>query len=516
MTLQIGVYQDRKTTSDTYGIGTRMLADWTLDARGVTFTTDDYGFGACSFMVEMDSDQATLWKNSPGAPRCTISDGPFVVWEGQAEKIGTTDGGISVTALGMFREYATLTPIRELWSTTRADDWHIINSDERASRSPGKYQMDLNDRLYATLAGDTTYTINVDMATFMLKIPYSGIQDLVQFTFVYDILLPTYFTVKIYSETNLSTGATLEWSLVGNGAAQSGTVALTLASDKQQLLVDVVPNTTVAYAALDPGALHAKLTSLRVWATSGSTVLASDVVTSLVQFVNGSSPSVPTSGIQASSMDLLDLVFEDQMPLKCIDILRDRASEAGRWAFEVWEGRQAYFYPAVRSDTPIAYIDDAVFYHERDIDRLATAASVIYDNEHEFHKLRRTANTAQNVKERNRHIINRVIPHRASTTDSAQALSESASLLEDHSSIITVGTIVFSEAFDERGAPIPVWMIRKGWQIAPRRDHIINYHEESNLILVGRTSYNVDTGEMTVEPINAPATMEAALAYKNW
>lgn len=516
MGLQMGVYQDRLTQSAAYGPGTRMLADWTLDASPPTFTTDEYGFGECSFTVDMEDDEAILWRDRPGAPRLTVSDGPFIAWEGRIEKIGIIATGISISALGLFREYAKNNTC-SLWSSIAFDGWRAMRKDEQVLRNPDKYVFDFTNRLYMTYVQNNEYVPDDDYATLFFKQPHSSGRNLNKITFTYTAHLPSAVNVELRSgiggNSSIFSGH-LEWSVdAPAGVTVSDTVTLTLAAGTNWIWFDMYRTGSGSFTMTSAtGIYYFKITSLRIQSLDAAIVLASDVVQWVVELINGSY-NISTAGITTSMVDQQDMIFDDQSFLSCINAVRGRADGVSTWAFEVWESRRTYFHPVIRSDMQVAYVDSVVISHERDIDRLVTSATIVWQDQLEYHnKNHTTSNPASNTKARNRHLLGQNIVLTTSASSSAQAVSEAAPILADHTKIITAGTATFSEAFDKNGAPIPVWMIRKGWRVILRRNAIINYYEDSESIIVGHTSYNAATGEMTVEPADMPTTMEAVLA----
>lgn len=114
-----------------------------------------------------------------------------IVWEGRVEdpSVWAKQGsGLRFVAFGAWRALSDI-PYTALWSTTDYGAWKPVTQAEVAGRTPDKYNMDMNGRLYVSLKKGQSYANGADIGSFILKVPYGG-RKIVGFSCDYTVNLP--------------------------------------------------------------------------------------------------------------------------------------------------------------------------------------------------------------------------------------------------------------------------------------------------------------------------------------
>jgi len=127
-----------------------------------------------------------------------------------------------------------------MWSNTHLDDWRVMTIDDRANTYSEIYKIDKHNRIRIDLNKNTTYhTSKIARVGW----PVGGRKDFAYAEFDYDVRLPGKMTAKLVSTTTTLAGGatTTEWSVVGNGASQTGSATEALAATSWSLFFQVEP-----------------------------------------------------------------------------------------------------------------------------------------------------------------------------------------------------------------------------------------------------------------------------------
>lgn len=260
---------------------------------------------------------------SPGNLWLAASTGATQVWAGLLDEpslwADADESGVTVRALGRWSALDDLT-YTALWSDTRVSEWVPVSENDIGIRVPGRFSMDTNNRLSIGLVKNNNYA--GANGALVYKAPYGGSRKIVSITLTYSFIASADFTARVNSYNEGFTAPVVEWSLVGNGALQTATITVTLATPKDYVVLELA-NSGVTYTG-ETDAHYLRTTNPRIKTTSSATVTAEQIVADLaagIAALNASTLASATPIATATGMDLRDLVFEDAAPTDILDQL---------------------------------------------------------------------------------------------------------------------------------------------------------------------------------------------------
>lgn len=500
-----------------------MLGDYTTTARGVRLATNPNGFSVLTTgVIEMslpDAFTAYTWPGTPHVVVTAIDSG--VVWEGRVEDVGIVPGGLRLTAFGYQNAMRDLL-YTGFWMRLGTADWRAVTSAERIQNRPEQYEMDNNNRLYiAPRKGEsygTSYT-NVGELTYI--VPDKGAEPVRRIYATYEVKLPTGWEARLLSVTADFSTHTAEATVVGDGTKKTGTWSFNLTDARPRLIFSVSNNSGgVTTITNDTGVYYAKLTNLGVRSTTYVTprppVAASDIVASLVGYVNAANPkhlSSETARISTTSTVMQDANYEDKRPA---DILAELALQHGyQWA--VWEDRILEFAPVPTVDTlgVRSWVVDAEsdMVVERSLAGVYTNVYASYDSQYDG-TLRTNEAVATAVAELIQLKRQQVLS--VQTQDATQAAAFRDAALGDWSQRRARVQINFRRVFDSGGGQGRLYQMRSGDIVTIRNLPPTLSEDVDGLrtFVIGETVYDVDAGTMSISPATPTPTLEKMIARR--
>lgn len=324
----------------------RLLADYTGRAQGVQFSSNLRGFSYCRVrlipMTLLEAFRAYEW---PGTPHLTLTNRfNAPVWEGRLEDIAIVSRGLSLVAMGYQRAMSDI-PYTAFWSASGTAGWGPVTGTDITGRTPERYVMDNNNRLYIAPKKGESFGHTQHNGDMSFAVPHLGVRGIKSITADYDMLLPADWALRILTSNDDFSGLAVESTITATGSAQTGSISLDV-TEKPRIQVGIWNATGSTYNnTSETGTFYVRLTNVRVKSVAkGSSVLASDIVASLVAYVSGLNPaqlSTATSLIQATTPDLLNESYEDIYPN---DIL-DELSLSHSYSWSIWENRRLRFEP---------------------------------------------------------------------------------------------------------------------------------------------------------------------------
>jgi hypothetical protein len=451
MTLSLQIYADYTRS--------QLLADYS--EYPFRFSTNAHGFASLEvpFVPESLPDAFAVY-DWPGTPWAVVTGDDGTAWEGRLEDITIVPGGVQLAALGAWRALGDV-PYTALWSKTGMADWREIKSTDIAGIFEKIFSVDNNNRIYITTKKGKTYAAGLRVGGMVYDAPHLSIRDMVHVSFDYVFNAPANYTATCTAYNGFASGVSV-WSLTSTGALLSGSVSQAFTGRQQLLFHMTVPLATTETA--EDGANYLRITNLRIKTTSVATVLASNIATALVGYVNGVNPgqlSSSTALIEATTDDLQDEIYEDIYPA---DIL-DRLAFLHGYEVGVWENRQLYFRPKGSAGRHW-YVDvTKILNLQRSLENIRNSAYGIYQDANG--RTLRTA-VADDADSQARLGIVRRAPVEVRTTSATQAETHRDVFLTDRANFQTRAEIEFETLEDEAGAEYPLYMMRAGDTVTMR------------------------------------------------
>jgi hypothetical protein len=248
--------------------GGSLLADYSARAQNPVMTTNTRGFAECSAFVPMGLDEAFRLYDRPGLPHVVFSDGSSgTIYEGRLEDVDITGGGVTLRAFGYSRAMGDA-PYTALWSTTDYRLWRPVNANDIAVRTPDKYNIDTNGRIYLSTKKGQTYTNAADVGSVVLQVPYSS-RKIVGFSLDFTINLPTigFLNSWVFGYATFNEGFTAGVTTTittGTGAVYNGTVHYVVTACDYLEFFIYNGTTGVSTPAGEDGANFLQILNLRV------------------------------------------------------------------------------------------------------------------------------------------------------------------------------------------------------------------------------------------------------------
>lgn len=366
--------------------GGSLLLDASDRANRAALSTDQHGFKTCRFSYPMSLARAYQLYSASGTPHVVAAIGSDVIWEGRLEdrrlSIGERDCGVELSAFGYWR---ALTDLRYIafWSSTSVGDWRKTMPEELATRTPERFVMDQENRLFIGLKKNAVYDKDT-IGQWTIETPASSSRQFVALDVSYAMLVPnSTWRMIVFAESRAYAGSTSVSVVNGTGILQNGTLNLTFAGvDRVTILLQYNSATpSTAYTGED-GTAYLKLTGLRVRSVTQATVDSGVIAQHLVGMVNATNSgqlSSSLAGIDLPGIDLRDEIYADASMAQILDRLAALGDTSGnRWEAGVWEGRRLYFRTRGSAGRTWA-VGLGELALERSLDQLINGAYGVYD-----------------------------------------------------------------------------------------------------------------------------------------
>lgn len=489
-----------------------LLADYSGRGRGLRFGTSRHGFAAATWRVEMELYEAFAVYDWPSTPHVVISDAAAGrVWEGRLEDIAIVDGGVQFGAFGYWRALTDV-PYTALWSVRSTANWRQQSEDVIATHAPKKFNFDNNNRIFISLTKDTSYS-QFNTGGMVFWEPHPGIRDITTVSFDYEFNCSSDFTARLLSNAEDYVTGSIDWQLAGNGTSQTGSASVSTSAPAVILQFIVIKTTagSTTYSG-ESGAAFLKISNLRIKTTSASTVLASDIAAALAAYTNGINSaqlSASSALIAASSTDLRDELYEDELPA---DIL-DRLAALHNYQAAVWEDRRLTFQPK-SALARTWYVDVArIVDLQRSLEPLRNSAYAIYREA--GGRTLRTA-VAGNAASQARYGLVRRGYVSVQTTSQTEAETHRDAFLSDRAHYAVRASVDFERLYSQSGARYPLHAIRAGDTLVMRNLPPTLSAEIDNIrsFRVAATEYDAENDTIRVEPEVPTPTLVTLLARR--
>jgi hypothetical protein len=493
--------------------GGPLLADLAARGAGHRFSTGPHGFQTYTCVVPLGLLESFYLYDRPGLPHVAVTWQGGVVWEGRVEDVSIVDGGVKLTAFGYWRALYDV-PYTALWSATRVDEWRPITVDDVAARTPERYSIDTNNRLFIGLTINSSYAANVNVGGLTFRGPYFGERPIVAVSFDYEMLLPSTWTLELVRADDDFTNRVAITTVAATGVLQTGTVDQTF-TGQYRLEINIYRSTvgTTTYTG-ETGANYVKITNLHVQTQDDYADVGGDqIVWALIAYVNALNATQLSSSIArvaVPNVALKDETYEDEWPADIIDRLAALGDNTAQvYEAGVWEGRVLVFQP--RGETARQWFVDASSLEvERTLDTLRNSVYAVY-RESDWRELRTTTST--DTASVARYGLTRRRAVEASTTSSTQAGKQRAAALQDGKDPAPRASLVFRELYDTAGVRWPLWAVR-AWDTVTIRNLPPTLSVDIDRIRTFRlaaTEYDVDADLLTVTPEGPLPRLENAV-----
>ncbi len=490
-----------------------MLADFTGRAEGVKFGTNRHGFSVLTVdRVPMPLSEAFEVYEWPGTPHVVVSDNATeTVWEGRLEDINIIAGGVSLAAFGYQRALSDV-PYTALWSKTGSGGWRPVPDEEIPSRTPDRYEMDNNNRLYIAPRKGETFGHAQHTGTMVFMMPHRGLTAARNFMASYDMRLPSGWQFRVLTYNEGFTSPTVVNTITATGSAQSGSLNLSINAD--YVVVDVRNNTGSEMTISDEtGVNYLRLVDLLVKATGvGTSIEARNLVYNIADYVATVNPAQIVNNYAnytAVGTVLSDELYEDEFP----DAILDRLALLHQCEWRVWEGRQLWFHPAkvARREWYVDVVE--IVNLGRSLDNVRNTAYGIYRDAGG-----RTLRTlpASDPDSQARYGIHRRGFVQAQTTSVTEAETYRDAFLDDRADDQARARIVFDRLYDATGTQWPLWACRAGDSITMRNlpPTLSTEIDRIRTFMVGETDFDADAGELSVSPLEPTPSLVTLVARR--
>ena len=478
-----------------------LLADLTVRSAapyggGLRFGSNQHGYAQLDapFIPMRDVDAFKVYDWPATAHAVVSNTAGQAIYEGRVEAKQILDGGVRLTAFGYWRALSDA-PYTGLWSVDTSADWRPVPNGSLTNRNSSRFTFDNNNRLFVATQKNSVYSASMAGAQIYYA-PDGGERDFSEVVFSYDFNMSASWTARMVSATADLSGTSTEWSLVGTGATQTGTITQAITANRQAIMFEIANTSggSVTETA-ETGDKYLKITGMRLKSHSGS-ILASDIVVDMVGFVNGVNSTQlddATVLIHATTTDLHHVLYHDVYPAAALDEL------AGLSGFEVgvWAGRQVHF-RELDSEIHTMYIDVSRLEIEQDVDTVRNDVYGVYRDANG--RLLRTAsnNNGGNVT---RLGIYRRAAASVNTANQTEAEAGRDVVLAARGDYTVRANVEFDRIFNENGAAFPLGEVRSGWTVIMRNlpptltpgiDNIRSFRVRAAVYDAGRNTLSVE------------------------
>jgi hypothetical protein len=265
---QLAIFTDQDAAS--------LIADESWRATDLHLTTGQHGFESIRATLPMRLPEAFRRYDLPGLPHCEVNGYGSRLAEGRVEDMTITSVGVDLTALGYSRALSDA-PYTALWSTTDYSRWRAVTARDTPARTPDKYNIDFNGRIYLSTKKGQVYTNGADIGAVVIQAPHGGSRQIVGFSFDFTLNLPTIGVGQSWQfgfnrwQEGWTAGAGTQIN-VGAGIAYTETRHYTFAGcDYLELFIYNITGANSAPAGED-GANFVEIRNLRVVTTTANRV----------------------------------------------------------------------------------------------------------------------------------------------------------------------------------------------------------------------------------------------------
>lgn len=481
-----------------------LVLDISPRASQLVVVNGEHGFSTLTCFVRMSLAESFQLFDRPGTPHVQITEFGVQVWAGRLEDVAIVAGGVNITALGYWRAL-TDNPYITVWSTTKVTDWEVLKNSDETTVYNERYQLDTNNRLFISPQKNATVgntTVN-KAGVFGYRGVNSGSRQIVACSFTYDLTAPVTWKAYLQDASSAWVRNTVQWSLAGNGAQQTGTATLTFTGN-DALVFFLRYEAADATVGAETGGIYLKITNIRVMTTTSAALYADEIAKDLVAATvsaNSGQLASTTALIKSPTVDLTDEVYWGLLPADILDRLAslgDNSSPVALYETGVWDNQLLSFQKRGLT-ARIYYVDISALELERTINALFNSAYATYQ-EANGHPIRTGSSTDANSATRYGLSRKRVIP--ANTTSSTEATAARDAAVQDGKDPRPRIKIAFDRVYDSSGSVYPLWMVR-AWDTVVIRNLPLTLSASLDRIRQFRVieaRYDVDKNILTVTP----------------
>ena len=486
-------------------------ADYTARQRGLRFSTNEHGYESLECFVPMQLVESFEVYERQGLPHVVVSDNAAgVVWEGRLEDVSIVPGGVRLAAYGYQNALRDVT-YTALWSRSGSAGWKPVPVENRSGNEPALYEMDNNNRLYISPRAGETFGNDTKYGELSYAAPHNGHRDIATFTASYSVTLPTNWQARLLTVTDGFASAVAEATVTGNGASQTGTWTLSL-TDNDRLIFSLRNNTGGNSTITgNSGDWFGKLTSIRFKSTNSSSVLASEIVTALVSYINtlnADQLSTSTTLIETTTDALRDEVYEDELPADILDYLAGLTD----WEWGVYDRRELFF--RARGSAGRHWYVDALEINEltRSLEVVVNRVYTVYRDADGGRTLR--TDVANDTDSQTKYGVVRRAPVASQTTDQTEAEAHRDNALEKTANQQALADIRFDRLYDDGGGAWPLYLARSGDTVTVRNlpPTLSTAIDNIHTFVISETEYDAETGELSISPERAAPTIARSLS----
>lgn len=274
-----------------------------------TIRTSKHGDSSLDIKAVVGSTQARVIAETRNARFVRVFSDGVPLWKGILTDATADSEVVEFSALGMW-SILKQQPISGFWSHTLASEWfEPENSDTTFSNS--RYSVSNDGRLFIGLKANEDYA-DPPRAAWIWEAPHEGLNNIEEFSFTYDVTLPTGYRAIVISADYDNGSLATEWSIDGDGTQKTGSGNITGMSVKR-LIFDVHRHSTATTYTDETDEFYAYLDSLRVKGTDSATLDIPEIVGDVYAQGASENSSIVDAGFYAPalSLDIQDAYYED-------------------------------------------------------------------------------------------------------------------------------------------------------------------------------------------------------------
>jgi hypothetical protein len=245
-------------------------------------------------------------------------------------------------------------------------------------------------------------------------------------------------------------------------------------------------------------------------------IYADEIADGLITTTSTLNPGQLSSSLaltDSPALDLLNEVYEDQLPSDILDYLASIGDTAGNaWEWGVRDAQRLYF-RRQGSAARTWYIDVSDLDIQRMLGQLTNSVYAVYSDAN--NRALRTAATADAASVA-RYGLTRRAALSVSTTSATQAGLGQAAALADRKDPKPRAGVTISQVFDAGGARWPLWAVAAGDTVIIRNlpPTLSTTIDRIRVFRLSRAAYDFDTNTLALEPELPRPTLDALLAQQ--
>lgn len=448
------------------------IAHYSRTLRRLEVENDNHGYGLLTAEVPMSQRSAWYQADRLNGKHVDLSNGVTDAFQGRIFRPAPLRNGLRIEAEGYWNAYGDV-PYTALWSTKDLNLWRVMTADDISTRNSQKWNFEFTDLIQIGVKKNESYTDGADFGSVLFKMPDKGQKTISYIKFDLEYNLPTdwRFHIVSWQDDTFSTFST-ERQIVGDGSFHSTTITEPNIDANRTVLELQVYNNTGGDVTItgDSGGRFVRISDIRVTSADGD-VYGDEIVEALIDYMNAVNPDQINSSkalIQTPSVDLTDVIFEDEAPSGIMIDMADLGADLLRYfdktkglAFEVgvWEEQEVFFRP--RGDAAQTWRTSALgLEFNVDLSTMYNSAYGVYKDV--SGRTLRTA-TADNEASQAEYGIIRRDAVRVPTTGPTEAAAIRDQSLDASKDITPKVKIVAAGLFGEYGgAPVGFYLPRPG------------------------------------------------------